>query len=307
MPAVPLPPDHLACPGCGVAVPPSQQGGVITATVLPTGAPGAPPPPHAQSRQVSFTRCPSCAALRERAEALVADHPRLAHRLGPDTAVHRVECGLLALDAVGLPAPDAPDEGAVADLVRLLFPVGTGVRWLARFSPSLTVPLGTCTAAPWGHLLDEQRQACLSARASMLRARVARSAPPVAVASPSHGGCLMCGVSAVRVAAVRVEQDGGPQVTARDVWRPVTTTCNALGGPPSPALLAGHLCPACAAALDAVGAVGPTAMERAVREHLGIDGPAVPLDGLVGWASSGRPPNAAPWDHCDLSALSATG
>lgn len=307
MTTVPLPDDHLACYGCGVAVPtPADPSLVVVADVLPRGiAPGVAPPPHARARQVSFARCGSCAAARTHAEQMVAERPRLAQRLGPDSAVHRVECGLLALAAVGARVGDEDPS----DLVEWLAAPGAAARWLARLSPFVSegAALATCAPHPWAHLTDEQRTACLTARGRALRARLARSAPPVAVASPSHGGCLMCGVAAVSVPAVDVERDGGPLSTAQRVWRPVTTTVAALGGRPSPALLAGHLCPACADATDAVGAVGPTAMERAVRAHLGLGLglDAAPLDGLKGWvALGGREPNPEPWDHCDLSALS---
>ncbi len=301
-----LPADHVACLGCGVAVPTPDE--PVHADVLPHGAlPGVVPPPHAPVRRVSFGRCAPCQAIHDRARQMVADRPRLAAALGPDTAVHRVECGLLALDAVGATAPASADAD---DLVRLLAPVGASVRWLARLSPAPQpgTQITTCTTARWSHLSPEERQRCRTAQAATLRARVARSSPPVSIGPPKdcrHPGCLMCGVAAVRVAAVQVEREGGPQVSARTVWRSITTA-NRLGGRPGPDLLRGYLCPACSDAVDAVGAVGPTAMERAVVAHLGLSakGPVPPvLDGLVGWAGlpGDPPPNAQPWDHCDLS------
>lgn len=125
-------------------------------------------------------------------------------------------------------------------------------------------------------------------------------------------GCLLCGVAAV-LALPR---------EARDAWRPVSASASALGAA-SGSRLHGHLCPACSTAVDAAGALGPTALEGALFAHLAPDAAArlgpystVEVVGVRGWGAfvadahrAGRPtpaPNATPWAHAgDLAALTA--
>lgn len=117
------------------------------------------------------------------------------------------------------------------------------------------------------------------ANAALLHEQIARSAPARRVSAPSTA-CLMCGIASVLVSALDLAR--GVQVW----WESGT----------------GHLCPACSAAVEHVGALGPTAIERALILHLTGTAPSgwgdVSLDGLVGWvALSTARPNSSPWEH----------
>jgi hypothetical protein len=190
---------------------------------------------------------------------------------------------------------------------------------------------------PWAHLKIGQRADLRQAYATLLRERVARNAPAVPIPPPRvtddrvgaslvipiEGGCLFCGVSNQLVPAVTVAREG-PLSVARDLWTPKRTGTQQLGGQPSPQQLSGHLCRSCSEAVDHVGAVGPTALERALVSALMPEGVGklahgnLTVDGLVGWgalvarAQQGSPPgqpaprpNTRPWEHLgDLGQIS---
>lgn len=131
---------------------------------------------------------------------------------------------------------------------------------------------------------------------------------------PVPGGCLLCGVDAVTLPAARVAVLGGRRIAQQEVWRPFSASPSSLGGQ-GPDRLTGHVCPRCADALDWVGRTGPTAMKRALTEHLRATGRDEDADrlrmgeveGLVGWGTlayaarrRGAPAPAAngePWAH----------
>lgn len=153
-----------------------------------------------------------------------------------------------------------------------------------------------------------QRTRLRTAYAATLRDLLALSAPNVAVRCPS-GACLLCGVASVNRAAFEVARRGGVEETALAVWRSVNTAPVALGGH-GPNSITGHVCPACANAIDDAGSVGPSARGRAVVDHvrrtkghqradrlrslLSDDFPPT----LPGWgAVPGARPSAEPWAH----------
>ena len=90
----------------------------------------------------------------------------------------------------------------------------------------------------------------------------------------------------------------------------VNTDAGALGGR-GPDPVRGHVCPACSNAIEAEGAVVPTARERAVVAFLRTcvsQAKANPLRSMLaedyppslpGWGASPTPrvPNAEPWSH----------
>jgi hypothetical protein len=82
------------------------------------------------------------------------------------------------------------------------------------------------------------------------------------------GGCLMFGVDSVRMAAAQVVRLGGRSAAEREVWRPITVDPAAHRERMSPDRLSGWLCPPCADAVETVGAIGQTAMHRALETAL---------------------------------------
>ncbi len=271
-----LPEGHLACLACGVAVAEGPE--VVTVETLgradqPPAAPGGAP----RGGPLSFVRCASCVALAAHAEQIVADHPALAGRLGPDTARHRVECALLALEVLGKPAPPRVDL-----VLRHLSVPGAGVRWVARFVPLIEADASpaTCSPYPWAHVRLGVRAQLRGAYGAVLHEMVAATAPDVRLAPPfppfpqragevfAIYGCLLCGVEAQTLPAGEVSRLGGHRVAASRVWTPKRTSVGSFGGRPSPEYLVGHLCAPCAAAVEHVAAMSPTAMERSLGQPL---------------------------------------
>ncbi|UMG94157.1 hypothetical protein [Nocardioides sp. TF02-7] len=234
---------------------------------------------------------------------------------------------------LGMPQPESVTEADLPALLRHLAHPGAAARWEARARP------GKHAREPWSHVTEDARASVRAAYAALLRERVTERSPDVALNPPTvhywepdvpaPGGCLLCGVAAVTVAAAQVARLGGREAAQAVAWRPLSTSAANLGGPRGPVRVTGHVCPPCDDALASVGAVGPTALERALAEHLTATGresaaqrfraalaqTVGKVPGLTGWgalfytarARNVAPPrpNAAPWAHLDLSELSA--
>jgi hypothetical protein len=251
-----------------------------------------------------MTRCPTCAARLAQARSLAHEHSRVAYAIGSESiAVHRIVSALDALAALASLSPDAHRLGAVesdGDLRTLLANVasaGAMACWGSRFAPVLMRGADPASAAvaPWGHLTDENAGLLRDAAARLLRAQVeARTAPrayaPPLLAdddeTPTPRGCLLCGVGSV--------------LSHRpDVWAVAAPPPSSIGGR-GPERVRGYLCPPCADAVAEEGAIGPTAMERALLAHLGVPSgrlSAYDLVGLEGWAARPRSVNEKPWAH----------
>jgi hypothetical protein len=126
--------------------------------------------------------------------------------------------------------------------------------------------LPACSPRPWAHVTLTQRAALRAAYAAVLRDRLALSAPLVAIRCPS-GGCLLCGISSVDRAAIEGASRGGTDAVSHAVRRSVSTTPPALGGRGREAVH-GHVCPACATAIEGEGAVGHSARGRALVAYV---------------------------------------
>lgn len=314
--------DH-ACPGCGVWTTPDRTEPVVTAPVYaarPDGRIGR------HLANTPLTRCADCRALRDRARALLDAHPSARARLG-NIADERVESVLCALALLGVPLPETITEADLSALLRHLARPGAAARWENGARPGMHAP------RPWSHVRESARADLRAAYATLLRERLSAGSPDVILTPPTvrywepdvvvPGGCLLCGVRAVTVTAAQVARLGGREAAQGLAWQPVTAQPSALGGPRAPVRVAGHACPPCSEALASVGAVGPTALERALAAHL-PDAAAQRLraalaqtvgtvPGLVGWGAlvyaAGRDerpspePNREPWGHLDLSEL----
>ena len=297
---IPLPPRHLACPVCGVFALPIPESQLVVVEAM--AREGEPPPPPGSSRSTqlrttTFARCADCDVRRASARVLLAAHPRVSAQLGHDVALYRTECALAALAAVDQQPPSQPSETVFASLLRNLALPGALACWQSRFAPVLAKGADptTCNPYPWAHLPNDLREQVLAGVALLLAERAAVSAAPVRLPPPADRlpGCLLCGVGHVAVVAARVVRLGGRQAAQRDVWQPLTATPTSLGGQPSPERVAGYACPQCHDAIAGVGAVGETAMERALVAYLrsaGREDEATRIRQaddvrLVGWAA----------------------
>jgi hypothetical protein len=107
--------------------------------------------------------------------------------------------------------------------------------------------------------------------------------------APIEPGCLLCGVGYQVLPAKMVEQLGGHSAASREIWTMWKITLEQMGGRSSPVTLVGHLCRICDAAVSHVGAMGPTALERALVAHIASDQlgmlgyESARIQGLVGW------------------------
>lgn len=319
----PLPEGGHACPGCGVRTAPDRAEPVVTAPVYaarPDGRVGR----HIAT--TALTRCADCRSLRDRSRALLDAHPSVRARLG-NIADERAEAALCGLSLLGLPLPASVTEADLSALLRHLAHPGAAVRWENGARPGVSAP------RPWSHVRESGRADLREAYATLLRERASAGSPDVTLTPPTvrywepdvaaPGGCLFCGVRAVAVASGEVARFGGREAAQRSAWRPLTAASGSLGGPRAPFSVAGHVCPPCSEALASVGAVGPTALERALAEHLpdavaqrfraALAQMVGTVPGLVGWGAlvyaarrrgtESPRPNAEPWAHLDLSEL----
>lgn len=250
-------------------------------------------------RALAVTRCEACRGRLERAQAAVAAFPVLPARIGsPSLVVERLEA-VLAVEGV---TGTAVRLGSAADCfaaLEHLGAVGAASLWSARFVPvqAAGARLGVASAAPFAHVDAELLQGARDALAALLRARMLRTAPAAVPLGPpadsARRGCLMCGVA------------------TSTVWEAAIASARALGASASPGWLdpiEGDVCGRCADVLAEVGAVGQTALRRALLGHLGaahtFATDAVEMR-VLAWGAlpAGTCPNREPWGHLDLAAL----
>ncbi|GGM84261.1 hypothetical protein GCM10009721_06260 [Terrabacter tumescens] len=318
-----LPEGHLGCASCGIATaPPLSRAAVIYADLWGSGPTGTV---RGNERRVALglCLCGVCADRAARAVALAARHPALIGALGQHRAVEAAEGVLTALDLLGVPAPPLYlDDKRLSILIRNLGSTGLGLRWRSHVRAERIVD--RANPHRWAHVRATDRSDLRAAYASALADRVLLTRGSVKVVPPEFtaddvgkgqhpvaGGCGVCGVGHVEVAAARAR---GPHV-ARDVWTLHTGVAPAsLGASSSPVTLTIWLCPACEDAYQWEHSMGPSLMERALFVYLGTLGqqpPTVEVQGLIGWAGlhanalrRDRPvprPNTVPFDHLDLS------
>jgi hypothetical protein len=181
------------------------------------------------------------------------------------------------------PHPTELSEPEALALIRHLAIPGSAARWSARFTPYLAADAstGTCAPSSWAQVRMGQRQALRTGYAAVLRERIAASAPAVKVSpppidkddighneAPVAGGCLLCGIKQQTLPAKAVEQLGGRSSSASQIWAMWKITPEQMGGKARPVTLVGFLCKIYSAAVTQVGALGPTALERALVAHI---------------------------------------
>lgn len=334
---VPLDPSDLACADCGRVVVGPHDPSAVTfaepdAVILPSGQVSTATAGLAAEPLVT---CSTCADRRTRAADLSARFLSGGITVGGlsqrgDGVVSLVRSTLAALVVLGIPEPSAEHltREALSTAVRHLAPLGSSLSWRSRFAPTRhpDARADTANPRPWAHVRVSDRTRLRTAYGAVMADRLALTAAPVDLAPPAltrddlagtnpalpvQGGCLFCGVGTVTVPALAVARLGGTARAARDVWTLRRLAPQYLGGLTSPVNLAGHLCPPCNAAAEHVGALGPSALERALVVHLGAGGTwrddADTLAGLKGWgavysdtlrANCAPPqPNSTPWAH----------
>lgn len=306
---VALPAGMLACAFCGQAAKaPKSPGAVIKIPVYrakPEGRIGA------EIERIALVRCSDCVRRRLLALRLAADHPSTTYALG-GRAVDAIESALAVLAILGRPLPDPSiSDVELASMLRTMSLAARGALWQSQ-------PVsGRCSPRPWGVLREDVRsrlrRAFLDHQAEMVKARrppVPVPPPPVPAGPgvPVEGGCLLCGVGAVEVNALKVHRG-----TAHPWQFHGSMSQSALGGPDSRPV-AGHLCAGCADAVRVHG-MGRTAVETSFAAA--IEGRDPGLAGLVRagetqircWAgmvlhsrAAGQPsppPNSVHWEHVE--------
>ncbi len=281
---VALPDGALACRDCGLAVEQPRVKERIQTANWRNDLGNVP-------IEVKMTRCDECTLRHLHAEQIIAANPQLRRRLGSRTyAVGRVASVLVVLDVLGMPASHADGllstTTAALQAIEVLAARGGGLCWSSGTDVTKRADQGTIER--WGHLADADRGLARDSYAAMLRERiqVPRPVPP-----PDSRGCMLCGV--------------GHVITRRDaaeVWGEERSCDPAALGGTGPERVYGFLCPSCARSAEGSAGLGPTAMERALMDSLGIDNPRArhaELPGLKAWAAlpEGTPPNAKRWAH----------
>ena len=247
----------------------------------------------------------------------MSSHPALAARLGSARALDVMEGTLAALEVLG--RPTLAQDVSNADLamhVRHLGTAGQSLAFQGRVSPS-----GQPAPFAWGALDESDRQWLREAYANLLAEKVAQRAAPVALRPPSGQpampsvnlqACLFCGVSSVSMAAAEVTRLGGQQAAEREVWRPISgINPSSIGGRMTPNRLSGYLCGRCADAVESAGAVGQTALGKALLAYLDAtpgrqdDAARLRIAGqdatLVAWCVAAAPTVSTPWASLDLT------
>ncbi len=318
----------LACRLCGQAVADPDPRDVVEVAVTGVSDAEGHVHPHRMPSREQLTTCGSCQDVVALADDILSElPPRAVARLGGGAARSRVLAALVGVLVSGsrLPASFVAEE--VVGLAEAMAQVGGLAAWSHRVSPVRATQRPPTRA--WDHLDADDRAAAREHYGRWLHARLATQRGPVRLEPPPRPralsaavvgvglGCLFCGLAAVEWSAARVEAEGGLRAARLSAWTPRTVGGSSLGWRGTP-MAAGWLCPECSAAVEAVGSVGPTSVERAWRTATGqtVDGYAQSrMDdgdrtaGLVPWGRGvlralhrGKPvppPNEVPWAHVE--------
>lgn len=278
---VSLPTSHLACRGCGIAVPADNDAVHVSLGRRWERVPGSTEQ-RAVAEWLALGTCERCAAIRSKAAAAVDAHRVLQHQLG-GVVLERVEGALLALDLLDSPLPELRSTEEVLQLVGYLH--GAGIAFEALQQP------GVCSSSRWAHVPEEARASLRDAAARWMRARLAKPVGPLRTPVDSAvKGCAYCGVS------------------SSATWSSALVSARSLGGSPTPSYPDVDLCTGCAAAVQAVGSVGRSSMLRSVLDFLGLRdnggiGEVVDVH-MRGFAIvPGAKPSTERWAFLDLEAL----
>lgn len=317
-PVIDAPEGTRACTTCGVAVDLAEDHGPVT--VEPGGhsmaatAEGARFPIGKYRPPVLLARCADCAERIAQARRIIARHPAVGARYGPDVAADRLAGVLDAVAALGVRFPRhlGEDPRTVRLLLDRMSESGGAVQWRSAYGAQ-EVTAAQAAHRPFAYVPEPILAAARAQLGVVLRYSVARDQPDRAVTAPHRRGCLMCGVGAVTVPATRLVLAGGVRHAREELWRPHAVAVQSLGGRAGRDRAEGHLCPTCEESADAAGSIGLAAMGRSLAVRLRAVGQpdaardverlahTGELSGLLGWATEpSASPNSAPWEHVEL-------
>lgn len=299
-----LPEAALPCRSCGAAVRHAKPERAevlrvhltVAASVLDRMTGPVP------SEEVPVTTCDKCADRRERAAAILAEHPRV-RRMHGMVALDRLDAALAALDLLGwrgwrgtrmVRTLTSTDE-ALHDLLAALATLGSAASWAAGYARE-----GVAAATRWGHVPDALRRDAAAAHRSLVHRRFESPAP---VPPPTDGarGCLLCGRDALTIRPSDRAEAWGERLQVRPA---------SLGGSGRREPVDGYACPACWPAIRAQGGVlglpAATAALFAFLDYERVGFGAHLREGIATpWVAlrPDTPPNREPWAHLDLDRL----
>lgn len=176
-----------------------------------------------------------------------------------------------------MPDPERITAAGVGSLVARMSGPGAEVAFSTQLAPVQQVPGNACSRYAWSHVGLVLRGRLRQAYAHHLADKVSASRPahdigppdPEGAGVPVSDGCLYCGRGALTRTAAQVSALGGTANAQRDLWRPLSVEPSVLGGRPSPQPITGYICEeACGDAIDTVGSIGLSSLERAFTRWL---------------------------------------
>ncbi|MBP1325313.1 deoxycytidylate deaminase [Leucobacter exalbidus] len=305
---VPLTGDALPCGICGQWTPSAEQ----TGTEIVKAIGYSPRTSHEQivaSRkggavgdpfETRMTRCITCATLRTEAAQLAAQYPHAVvvgeFAYAGSTAVDVVERALAAVAVTGRNISMRQPRDLKLALEHLVT-LGGSLRWQSRFEglADRDARPDTAAAMPWSHLTEQQVGVARRAFAGYLRARTER---PVPVVPTEAAGCYICGIG--EVVALPSQ--------AITTWHSVKLSPERLGGKPGTPQTETEVCSTCHAEHNAVGAWGPSLLDKLALRAAGVERHVgaydVQLNGVKAWGTTGKKrANRTPFEHMNLAQL----
>jgi len=300
-PAATLSPGALACMDCGQQVSPPLEPETFEASGMVQRGAGGIEFFDERPREVIMSQCAECRDRVAQAAELLARYPIIRRSLGSKSfALAVMNATLAAFDLLGIAPAEvtrvtASERDVLLAVEHLKVP-GNLARWATRFLPVILPGsrADICAAARWSAVSEHDRQQVVDALAALLAARVDGPRPLRPPPDSDLPGCIQCGIG---IAIAKDRND-------LEVWGGIhTVNPGRVGGKNQPGRVRGYACPACAEAIESVGAVGRSAMEKALFKHLGIRPRLADtqLPDLKAFAALplGTPANATPWAHVD--------
>jgi hypothetical protein len=246
--------------------------------------------------EVPTALCSDHARARDRAAALIDEHPAVGRQHG-QVAIDRLSAALIGLEIEGWLRPlgfglTSTDDG-LRELIRTMAPIGGQAAWTAS---GLVGP----SKSRWSHVPEELRKEARMAHHDLIRRRTEPTRP---FGPPADGAsaCLYCGVGSIHTTASNAAREWGSIVRVG--------TSGLTAGEARPGVATGYLCRVCRRSTEGRG-LGLSSIERAVLAHLDHEirnGYHLTIPGLHAWAArrNGSTPNATPWAHLNLAAIEA--